>query len=299
MAWLAVMRCLVEIHDGAVSGEYRDLPDPLHLARDLTISASDIPDGIADKSDPVFRRQIDEVRRHRRAADGFLVNSFADMELATVEDLKLAAEQGAFPPVYPVGPLLRSSSDEPGEAACLEWLDRQPSGSVVYVSFGSAGMLSVEQTRELAAGLEMSGHRFLWVVRMPNLHGMSYDFATDHRSRDGDEGPLSWLPGGFLERTRGRGLAVMSWTPQVRVLSHPATAAFVSHCGWNSTMESVSSGVPMIAWPLYAEQKMNATILTKAVGMALRPAAATAARGGDGVDIVRMKLIADGAPIAM
>ncbi|EMS60552.1 UDP-glycosyltransferase 72B2 [Triticum urartu] len=68
------------------------------------------------------------------------------------------------------------------------------------------------------------------------------------------------------------GLAVAGWAPQVRVLAHPATAGFMSHCGWNSTLESLASGVPMITWPLYAEQKMNAAILTELTGVALRPA---------------------------
>ncbi|XP_052142172.1 UDP-glycosyltransferase 72B1-like [Oryza glaberrima] len=287
-ASLAFMRRFVEVHDGAAPGEYRDLPDPLRLAGDVTIRVADMPDGYLDRSNPVFWQLLEEVRRYRRA-DGFLVNSFAEMESTIVEEFKTAAEQGAFPPVYPVGPFVRPCSDEAGELACLEWLDRQPAGSVVFVSFGSAGMLSVEQTRELAAGLEMSGHGFLWVVRMPSHDGESYDFATDHRNddeedRDGgghDDDPLAWLPDGFLERTSGRGLAVASWAPQVRVLSHPATAAFVSHCGWNSALESVSAGVPMVAWPLYAEQKVNAVILTEVAGVALRPAAA---RGGvDGV----------------
>ncbi|CAD6215342.1 unnamed protein product [Miscanthus lutarioriparius] len=126
-----------------------------------------------------------------------------------------------------------------GERLVAEWLDRQPTGSVVYVSFGSAGTLSVEQTAELAAGLEDSGHRFLWIVRMPSLEGEHSDGMGRKSRGGGDENdPLAWLPEGFLERTRGRGLAVASWAPQVRVLSHPATAAFVSHCGWNSTLES-------------------------------------------------------------
>uniref|UniRef100_A0A0E0G4I1 UDP-glycosyltransferases domain-containing protein n=1 Tax=Oryza nivara TaxID=4536 RepID=A0A0E0G4I1_ORYNI len=195
------------------------------------------------------------------------------MEHTIVEEFKKAAKQGAFPPVYPVGPFVRSSSDKAGESACLEWLDRQPAGSVVFVSFGSGGVLSVEQTRELAAGLEMSGHRFLWVVRMPSHDGesYSYDFGTDHRN---DDDPLACLPDGFLERTRGRGLAVASWAPQVRVLSHPAMVAFVSHYGWNSALESVSAGMPMVV-PLYVEQKVNAVILTEVVGVALRPATVT------------------------
>jgi hydroquinone glucosyltransferase len=139
---------------------------------------------------------------------------------------------------------------------------------VVYVSFGSGGSLSLEQTTELAAGLEDSGQRFLWVVRVPDLTAES-ETATGGN----DDDMLAWLPEGFLERTAGRGLAVTAWAPQVRVLSHPATAAFVSHCGWNSTLESMQAGVPMVALPLGAEQRMNAVILEREVGVALRPPA--------------------------
>jgi hydroquinone glucosyltransferase len=145
---------------------------------------------------------------------------------------------------------------------------------VVYVSFGSAGSLSVEQTAELAAGLEASGHRFLWVVHMPSLDGENSDWGKSHRRAEDD--PLAWLPEGFLERTSSRGLAVATWTAQVRMLSHPATAAFVSHGGWNSTMESVAAGLPMVVWPLYAEQRVNAAVLSENVGVALRPRATRA-----------------------
>ncbi|CAD6251282.1 unnamed protein product [Miscanthus lutarioriparius] len=264
---LSVVQRAVELNDG----EYRDLPDPLQLPGGVSLRREDLPDGFRDSKEPVYAHLIDEGRRYRTAA-GFLGNTFYEMDPATVEDFKKAAEQGRFPPAYPVGPLVRSSSDEGGASSpCIEWLDRQPTGSVVYVSFGSAGTLSVEQTAELAAGLEDSGHRFLWIVRMPSLDGEhSDDMGRKSRGGGDQNDPLAWLPEGFLERTRRRGLAVASWAPQVRVLSHPATAAFVSHCGWNSTLESVSSGVPMVAWPLYAEQRMNAVVLSENVGVALR-----------------------------
>ncbi|GMN70749.1 hypothetical protein TIFTF001_055460 [Ficus carica] len=67
------------------------------------------------------------------------------------------------------------------------------------------------------------------------------------------------------------GLVVPSWAPQMAVLRHEATGAFWSHCGWNSTLESVANGVPMIAWPLYAEQRMNATVLEEDIGVAVKP----------------------------
>ncbi|XP_051204621.1 hydroquinone glucosyltransferase-like [Lolium perenne] len=259
-----LMRRLVELHDGAAPGEYRELPMPLEFPGGLSLPLADLPLPYHDISKLVYAHTL-KAGQEYRLADGFLSNTFDEMEAATVESFK----QGAFPPVFPVGPLVRSNSDDEAGGSCpmLQWLDRQPTRSVVYLSFGSAGALSVEQTAELAAGLEASSYRFLWVVRMPSLDGCSYAYGSG-----GDEDdPLAWLPDGFLERTQGRGLAVPGWAPQVRVLSHPATAVFVSHCGWNSALESAVYGVPMLAWPLYAEQRMNAVVLERRLGVALRP----------------------------
>ncbi|RCV04689.1 hypothetical protein SETIT_1G021100v2 [Setaria italica] len=268
---ISLMRSAVEVNDGAASGEYRDLPNTLQLPGGVSLSREDYADGFRNSKEPVYAHIIEEGRRYRAAA-GFLVNTFDEIEPSYVEKLtKQAADQGTFPPAYPVGPCVRPSSDEDGALACLDWLDRQPAGSVVYVSFRERGLV---HTAELAAGLEDSGHRFLWVVRMPSLDGENSDWGKSHRRAEDD--PLAWLPEGFLERTSGHGLAVAAWAPQVRVLSHPATAAFVSHCGWNSTLESVAAGVPMVAWPLYAEQRVNAVVLSQNVGVALRPRATRA-----------------------
>ncbi|CAI0425503.1 unnamed protein product [Linum tenue] len=125
---------------------------------------------------------------------------------------------------------------------------------------------------ELAWGLELSEQRFVLVARFPSDR---------------------YLPEGFVERTKGRGVVVASWAPQIAVLGHVATGGFLSHCGWNSTLESVSSGVPMIAWPLYAEQRMNATILEEEVGVAVKVAAAAAVVGREEIERV-VRLVMEG-----
>lgn len=120
---------------------------------------------------------------------------------------------------------------------------------------------------ELAWGLELSEQRFIWVVRTPNdarAEGSFFSAGSDA------EDPKSYLPDGFEERIGDRGLVMPSWCPQVEILAHESTGGFVSHCGWNSTLESLANGVPMIAWPLYAEQRMNATMLVEQVGVAVR-----------------------------
>ncbi|TKY68845.1 UDP-glycosyltransferase 72B1 [Spatholobus suberectus] len=139
-------------------------------------------------------------------------------------------------------------------------------GSVLYVSFGSGGTLSQEQITELACGLELSNHKFLWVVRTPS------SLANDaYLSAQNDVDPLQFLPCGFLERTKEQGMVIPSWAPQVQVLSHSSVGGFLTHCGWNSTLESVLKGVPLITWPLFAEQRMNAVVLSEGLKVGLRP----------------------------
>jgi hypothetical protein len=99
----------------------------------------------------------------------------------------------------------------------------------------------------MARGLESCGHRFLWVVRNP----------PEHQSTSIEPDLEALLPDGFLERTREKGLVVKNWAPQMEVLRHDSVGAFITHCGWNSALEGIVSGVPMICWPLYAEQRMN------------------------------------------
>ena len=152
---------------------------------------------------------------------------------------------------------------------CLRWLDNNSRGSVLYVSFGSGGTLSCAQQGELALGLEMSGQKFLWVVRRPNDEAPNAAYLSDKSQFD----PSEVLPSGFLERTKGQGLVVPSWAPQTQILSHGAAGGFLTHCGWNSTLESVVFGVPLITWPLFAEQKTNAMILVEDKKVALRPKA--------------------------
>lgn len=137
---------------------------------------------------------------------------------------------------------------------------------VLYASFGSAGTLSRAQLGEMALGMEMSGHRFLRVIRRPNDEIPNAAYLGGQSQFD----PSEVLPSGFMERTKGQGLPVPSWAPQAQILNHNATGGFLTHCGWNSTLESVAYGVPLIGMPLFAEQKMNAVMLVEDVKVALR-----------------------------
>ncbi|CAL1357939.1 unnamed protein product [Linum trigynum] len=258
-----------------VSGEYGDMDRPIRLPGcRVDLPGPDLPDPLLDRKDDAYKWFMHNAKR-LNLVDGFLVNSFTELEGETIRYL----QENPGPekkPVYPVGPIIQSgqSNGSTDPSGCLEWLDDQPTGSVVFISFGSGGTLSSKQLKELALGLEMSEQRFLLVVRSPN------DAATDasYFSAKSASNPLDFLPDGFVERTRGRGMVVPSWAPQIQVLGHRATGGFVSHCGWNSTLESIVNGVPLIAWPLYAEQRMNAVLLEKDMEIALRPEA-----GEDGV----------------
>ncbi|KAJ4900140.1 UDP-glycosyltransferase 71B5 [Raphanus sativus] len=203
---------------------------------------------------------FDQARNFRKLK-GILVNTVAELE---PHSLRIFSGGGDLPQAYPVGPLLHLKNDDVEEkkSEVLRWLDEQPARSVVFLCFGSMGGFNEEQTREIAVALERSGHRFLWSLRRG-----SADIMTE---RPGDYANLEEvLPEGFLDRTRDRGKVVIGWAPQVAVLAKPAIGSFVTHCGWNSVLESLWFGVPMVTWPLYAEQKINAFEMVEELGLAV------------------------------
>ncbi|XP_037410857.1 UDP-glycosyltransferase 72B1-like [Triticum dicoccoides] len=256
--------------DASIPGEFRDLAEPVRLPGCVPIPGPDILSPLQDKSNPCYRWMVHHGRRYRDA-EAILVNSFDAVEPDAARNLR--TPQPGRPPVYTIGPLIKTdaadATDDKKEprAACLEWLDRQPPKSVIFVSFGSGGSLPAEQMRELALGLELSGQRFLWVVRSPSDEGaVNANYYDAESKRD----PLPYLPQGFVKRTREAGLLVPSWAPQIKVLAHEATGGFLVHCGWNSVLEGLAHGVPMVAWPLFAEQRQNAVVLSEGVGAAVR-----------------------------
>jgi hypothetical protein len=200
---------------------------------------------------------------------GWLCNSVEQIECTGVQILRNYTKL----PVWCIGPLIpaimlksnKSTSNsriidqrtgkEPGLSPqkCLEWLDLKPKSSVLYISFGSQNTISPIQMMELAKGLELSKKEFIWAIRPP----IGFDPKSEFKSE--------WLPEGFEEgiRANNRGLLIHKWAPQLEILCHESTGAFLSHCGWNSVMESLSQGVPIIGWPLAAEQAYNAKMLVE------------------------------------
>ncbi|KAL9303534.1 hypothetical protein ACSQ67_020797 [Phaseolus vulgaris] len=254
--------------DKETTCEYRNLPHPIKLPGCVPFHGRDIYAQAQDRTSELYKMSLKRYTRCR-AVDGIFVNSFLALEKGPITALK--EERRGYPRVYPVGPLVQQSGDDDDDAKglehCITWLDTQKVGSVLYVSFGSGGTLSREQMNELAYGLELSNHKFLWVVRAPNNTKADAAYLGGHNNVD----PLQFLPCGFLERTKEQGLIVPSWAPQVQVLSHSAVGGFLSHCGWNSSLESVVHGVPLITWPLYAEQRMNSVVLSEGLKVGVRP----------------------------
>ncbi|KAL7201241.1 hypothetical protein ACSBR1_033032 [Camellia fascicularis] len=201
----------------------------------------------------VVNQQMSNVDR----VDFVLCNTFYELEKEVVDWM------AKFLPLRTIGPTIPSmfldkrlqddteyglSIFKPNTGTCMNWLEERPNGSVVYVSFGSLAELGVDQMEELAWGLGDSNYHFLWVVR-------SKEEAK--------------LPKDFVRETSEKGL-VVSWCPQLQVLAHKAVGCFVTHCGWNSTLEALSLGVPMVAMPQWTDQSTNAKYVMDVWRMGLR-----------------------------
>ncbi|RRT51430.1 hypothetical protein B296_00040245, partial [Ensete ventricosum] len=200
-----------------------------------------------DHDDIFLKTEMEEVD-YALKAWGLILNTFEDMESEVLDAL-----QGFFPRIYTLGAIgslvervaggSRSTSPRLGfwreDRRCMDWLDAQQDASVIYVSFGSLAVLTVTQLTEFAWGLADSNHPFLWVIR-PDMV----------------EGGAATLPEEFIEETKGRSFFA-GWCRQGEVLAHPSIAGFLTHSGWNSMMESVACGVPVICWPGFAEQYTN------------------------------------------
>ncbi|XVF83812.1 hypothetical protein PTKIN_Ptkin16aG0523100 [Pterospermum kingtungense] len=192
---------------------------------------------------PLMAMAVQEIK----ASSGIIWNTYEELEQ---EDLRKSSLYFQVP-VFAIGPFHKyfpasSSSLLPQDRSCISWLDKQASNSVIYVSFGSVAAISETDFLEIAWGLANSKQPFLWVVRPGLVLGSEW---------------LEPLPKGFLGMVGGRG-HIVKWAPQQEVLAHPSTGGFWTHCGWNSTLESLCEGVPMICHPSFGDQKVNARYIS-------------------------------------
>ncbi|KAI3971800.1 hypothetical protein MKW92_048315 [Papaver armeniacum] len=161
---------------------------------------------------------------------GIVINSFSELESVYLDYLRKKPNGlGYYNRVLAVGPILPSDDDATGPA-------KERGGSVVYVCFGSQVVLTNKQMEGLASGLESSGVRFLWCVKEPTVGHV--------------DGEYSVVPAGFEDRTAGKGMLIRGWAPQLPILKHRSVGSFMTHCGWNSVIEGITSGVAMLAWPM-------------------------------------------------
>ncbi|XP_026394095.1 scopoletin glucosyltransferase-like [Papaver somniferum] len=223
------------------------LPDKIEM------TMAQLPDHLRGKN--VFSEMMEKVRESELNSYGVLVNSFYELEPAYAEHYRNILGRKT----WHIGPVSLRNTDTSDKAQrgkkstidehyVLNWLNSKEPNSVLYVSFGSVSRVSNNQLLELAMGLENSGYSFIWVVR---------------QIKNDDE--ESFLPKGFEERIEGKGLIIRDWAPQVLILDHEAVGGFMTHCGWNSTLEGISAGVPMITWPMFAEQFHNEKFITQVI----------------------------------
>ncbi|KAM0860763.1 hypothetical protein ACQ4PT_046325 [Festuca glaucescens] len=235
--------------------EYLDTPVTQAPGMSSQMRLRDFPSFICttDRTGILLNFLMHEVEQSDRAA-AIILNTLDELEQPALD-----AMRDILPPVYTIGPLnflaeqllpdgggplaTTRSSLWREDRSCLEWLHGREPRSVVYVNYGSVTTMSRQELVEFAWGLANCGYDFLWIVRNDLL-------------AKGDAAAAAALPAEFLEATKGRCL-LTSWCEQEAVLRHEAVGVFLTHCGWNSTMEGLSAGVPMLCWPFFADQQTN------------------------------------------
>ncbi|KAL1296067.1 hypothetical protein HN51_056836 [Arachis hypogaea] len=199
--------------------------------------------------------------QHMKKLKWILANSFYELEKDVIDSM------AEIFPIKPVGPLVPPSlllgSDDDDDVginmwkpqdSCMEWLNQKPRSSVIYISFGSLVVLSENQWKSIADAVVRSKRPFLWVIKL----------------KDGSVQDPSQIPSAsFLEETKEQGM-VVPWCPQTKVLSHDSIACFLTHCGWNSMLEAITAGVPMIAYPQWTDQPTNAKLISDVFGTGIR-----------------------------
>ncbi|KAL1549872.1 UDP-glucoronosyl and UDP-glucosyl transferase [Salvia divinorum] len=214
-------------------------------------------DAEATKS-TVMKKVLDQVKAAEKTSYGVVVNSFEDLEAECLKEYS-EVKGGRVWCIGPVSLCNVDISDMAGRGNisavdvhdCTKWLDLHEQGSVIYAALGSLARPMPEQMMELALALEESNRPFIWGLggaSSPALEGL-------------------FVQSGFTQRTRDRGFLIRGWAPQLVILSHPAIGGFLTHCGWNSTLEGITAGVPLATWPFVGDQFTNEKLVVEILGI--------------------------------
>ncbi|XP_055815878.1 scopoletin glucosyltransferase-like [Solanum dulcamara] len=224
------------------------LPDTIKMSR------QQLPENLKEEKETPMTAIINDILRAEASSYGAIVNSFYELEPNYVKHFREVEGRK----VWHVGPVSLCNKDNEDktqrgqdssfcEKHCLDWLNTKEPKSVIYICFGSMSIFSSAQLLEIAIALEASDRQFIWVVKQNTTN-------EEQEKR---------MPEGFEEKLNGRGLIIKGWAPQVLILDHEAIGGFVTHCGWNSLLEGVTAGLPMVTWPLSAEQFFNEKLLVE------------------------------------
>ncbi|CAO2814849.1 unnamed protein product [Amaranthus hypochondriacus] len=199
------------------------------------------------------KKEFELIKESEIKSYGVIVNSFYELERDYADFFSKELGRRAWH-IGPVSLCNRSIEDKAkrgileaskDEHECLKWLNSKKTNSVIYICFGSMAQINASQMLEIAMGLEASQHDFIWVVK------------NDRQSEE------ELLPQGFEQRMEGKGLIIRGWVPQLLLLEHEAIGALLTHCGWNSILEGISTGLPMVTWPACTEQFYNEKLVTE------------------------------------
>ncbi|KAL3834367.1 hypothetical protein ACJIZ3_009103 [Penstemon smallii] len=192
----------------------------------------------------IMVRAFDQVKN----ADFILYNTVQELES---EALSALNEKH---PTYAIGPInffneckiLNIAKSLWAESDITRWLESKPPGSVMYISFGSIAQITKQEIEEITHGLLISQVSFVYILRPNGL----------------ESNETNIFPVGFENDIIDRGL-IVPWCNQNMVLSNPAIGGFVTHCGWNSIIESMWFGVPMICYPFLVDQPTNRKLVVE------------------------------------
>lgn len=246
-----------------------------NIPHKIEFTKSQLPENERKKSSDDTKGVIEHMEKVQKLARGTLINSFEELEPWYVEESKKITKN-----LWCIGPVSlcnkelaeklnrgdnKSSIDEHN---CLKWLDSMKPRSVIYACFGSLCRISPHQLKEIGLGLESSNRPFIWIIRELDISSELEKWLEDEKLEE------------RIIRSR-RGLIIRGWAPQVLILSHPSIGGFLTHCGWNSTLEGICAGVPMITWPMFSEQFYNEKFILNVVRIGVRIGAEATVKIGE------------------